>query len=48
MLNTLTQSMKCVDGNDDFNVEILNLLELLIEEDFRQKGLAKQNKSPPE
>ena len=32
----------------EFSEDILEFLALLIEEDLRQKELAKQNKSPPE
>lgn len=48
MMNAIPQNIEADKPAYEYSEDVLEFLTLLIEEDLRQKELAKQNKSPPE
>ena len=48
MMNAIPNDFEADKPAYQYSEDVLEFLVLLIEEDLRQKELAKQNKSPPE
>lgn len=48
MMNAIPNDFEADKPAYEYSEDVLEFLALLIEEDLRQKKLAKQNKSPPE